>query len=344
MTPYQRKRLEEERRYWRSVTYSTARVNRATAEDAIRRIRRVERPNDGDVQFVWSESPLECLKKVLAYTRDLGMSVGRTFQIPYLGFAQFESPVLDKIGEIVFGTPDPGVTADGFRKATHVGQHLGLKYLRDKNLFQDSGNRVSSRAFFEANLEVIGDVVRETSFFINFDHYVFCSERPTAVEVDDRGRLHCTKGPTLAWGDEERHFHIHGIAVPEKYITKPRSLNPPIINAEKNAEVRRVLMELYGVDKYLRITGAQVIHEGKYGRLWWRGPEHETPEESRVWQILRRVPEPLVMVEVVNSTPESDGSFKRYFLRVSPHIRDADEAVASTFRLKKEDYHPDVET
>lgn len=341
MTPYQRKRLEEDRRYWRKVKLCTVATDRARAEEAIRRIRKVVRPDDGSPQFVWCSSPLECLKRVLAYTRDLNMDIGRAFEIPYVGFVQFENPLVATISAILFKNEDHAM--GGLKKSAHVGQFLALKYLRDKNLFQQSGNQVSSRAFFEANLDLLGEVVRETSFFLNFDHYVFCSERPTAAQIDDRERLHSTKGPALAWGGEE-YFQIHGIEVPGKYITNPRSLNPPIIDSEKNAEVRRVLMEIYGIDKYLRLTGAQVIHEGKYGKLWWRAPEHETPEQARVWSMLRRVPEPLVMVEVVNSTPESDGSFKRYFLRVAPHIRDADEAVASTFRLKKEDYHPDVET
>ena len=39
------------------------------------------------------------------------------------------------------------------------------------------------------------------------------------------------------------------------------------------------------------------------------------------------------MVEVVNSTPEPDGSRKTYFLRVPPTIGTAREAVAWTFGL-----------
>ena len=41
--------------------------------------------------------------------------------------------------------------------------------------------------------------------------------------------------------------------------------------------------------------------------------------------------EPLTVVEVVNSTPEPDGSHRRYFLRVPPDTRTAREAVAWTF-------------
>jgi hypothetical protein len=68
--------------------------------------------------------------------------------------------------------------------------------------------------------------------------------------------------------------------------------------------------------------------------------------------------EDLVMVKVVNSTPEPDGSYKDYFLRVHPELRPllanqelgdpqemtARNAVASSFGLRGEDYAPLVQT
>ena len=50
------------------------------------------------------------------------------------------------------------------------------------------------------------------------------------------------------------------------------------------------------------------------------------------------------MVEVVNSTPEPDGTRKTYFLRVPPTTRTAREAVAWTFGLRADAYRPAVET
>jgi hypothetical protein len=54
--------------------------------------------------------------------------------------------------------------------------------------------------------------------------------------------------------------------------------------------------------------------------------------------------EPLVMVRVLNITPEPDGSAKPYLLRVPPNIRTARGAVAWTFGLKAKDYRPAVQT
>jgi hypothetical protein len=43
------------------------------------------------------------------------------------------------------------------------------------------------------------------------------------------------------------------------------------------------------------------------------------------------------MVEVVNATPEADGSRRRYCLRVPPTTRRATEALAWTFRRSRAD-------
>lgn len=50
------------------------------------------------------------------------------------------------------------------------------------------------------------------------------------------------------------------------------------------------------------------------------------------------------MVKVVNSTPELDGSFKDYFLRVPPTMKRARQAVAWTFDVPEDDYALVVQT
>ena len=50
------------------------------------------------------------------------------------------------------------------------------------------------------------------------------------------------------------------------------------------------------------------------------------------------------MVKVVNSTPEADGSFKDYWLRVPPTITTAHAAVAWSFSETPASYAPEVQT
>jgi hypothetical protein len=53
----------------------------------------------------------------------------------------------------------------------------------------------------------------------------------------------------------------------------------------------------------------------------------------RLWRAGRQADVDLVAIELVNSTPEPDGSFRTYWLRVPPHVRRCREAVAWSFGL-----------
>ena len=112
-------------------------------------------------------------------------------------------------------------------------------------------------------------------------------------------------------------------------ILRPETITVARIEGETNAEVRRVLMERYGESRYLADSGAAPIHTDSYGTLFRK----EIPGD-----------EPLVMVRVINSTPEPDGHGKSYWLRVPPTIETAHAAVAWTFGMDAKDYQPDVES
>ncbi|MBI1807932.1 MAG: hypothetical protein HYR76_12880, partial [Ignavibacteria bacterium] len=101
------------------------------------------------------------------------------------------------------------------------------------------------------------------------------------------------------------------------------------ILSEVNAEVRRVMIERFGVQQFIVASGAKVIHQDECGVLYKK-------------ELM--MDEPLVMVKVINSTPEPDGTYKSYFLRVPPTITTAREAVAWTFDMKPEEYSPKRQT
>jgi hypothetical protein len=69
-----------------------------------------------------------------------------------------------------------------------------------------------------------------------------------------------------------------------------------------------------------------------------------TDEYGKLWRLDQRDDEAIVMVEVVNSTAEPDGSFRDYWLRVPPTIKTAREAAAWTFDIPAKDYAPAIQT
>jgi hypothetical protein len=192
-------------------------------------------------------------------------------------------------------------------------EHLGLQYSANDN----------------ALLELWADLARSTFWWWPFEKIVVISDRPSLIQKDERTRLHSETGPACAFRDGWELWYWHGVRVPETVITNPQAITTKQVEEESNAEVRRVMIERYGQERFLLNSGAQEIHRDGFGVLYRK----DLPDD-----------EPLVMVKVRNSTPEPDGSVRDYFLRVPPDITEAHEAVAWTFGKGALEYAPSVET
>ena len=173
------------------------------------------------------------------------------------------------------------------------------------------------------------DQCRHGHWWFESDGIVFASNHPAALTVDSQGRLHNEGGSALDYGDGFRLFAIHGVRVEEEVVLHPERISVEWIEVEDNVEVRRVLIALYGNARYLKDSGAALVHQDARGKLWRKQCADDAD---------------LVMVEVVNSTPEPDGSVRSYLLRVPPDMRTASAAVAWTFGLRTHEYRPSVET
>ncbi|MFF7248449.1 DUF6745 domain-containing protein [Embleya sp. NPDC008237] len=182
-------------------------------------------------------------------------------------------------------------------------------------------------------LAELGEVARHIGWWWPYERVVLVSERPTTMHRDDQSRLHNGDGPALTYADGFALHAWRGMPVPADFVgglgPGGSRLTVRAIHNEDNAELRRVMLEIYGYDRYLREVGAQPLDRDETGVLW----EIELDDD-----------EPIVMVEVLNSTPEPDGSTRTYWLRVPPDTRTAREGVAWTFGLSPENYRPLHET
>ncbi len=194
----------------------------------------------------------------------------------------------------------------------------------------------TSRACREAQIDARLELARSAGPWWALEGLAIVSERPLVLRRDDRGRPHCADGPAIAWTDGLEAYAWHGVAVEPWVVTDTGRITVKAIDAETNVEVRRVLVERFGEERLVREGGAVLVDEDETGRLWrrdaapagWWGPRDE----------------PIVMVEVVNATPEPDGTRKTYFLRVPPTMTTARAAVAWTFGLGAVEYRPAVES
>ena len=146
--------------------------------------------------------------------------------------------------------------------------------------------------------------------------------------MDDRHRFHAEDTGAVQFNDGIEFKYWHGIEVSENFFDPNKITIGAIIN-EPNSEIKRLMIERYGLERFLRNANATLIHSDEFGSLYFREmPEHE----------------PIVIVKVKNSTPEPDGTYKDYFIRVPPYITTARAAVAWTFELDETEYIPAKET
>ena len=189
--------------------------------------------------------------------------------------------------------------------------------------------------FFEADIETeerkrldnLQELARSSHAYMFSELCCDLSERPIVFHVDEQFRTHCGEGPAVVYDGDFNIYCWRNTRATEYAIKIEPTVD--IIEKQDNVETRRVLIDRYGIEKYILDTGAEIVHHDKFGTLYRKNQLND---------------EPIVLVRITNSSPEPDGSFREYFLRVPPGMRTAREAVAWTFNLSPEEYAPEIET
>jgi len=183
-------------------------------------------------------------------------------------------------------------------------------------------------------LQGLTTITKSAGWFLPHENICWISERHCTVHQDGQHRIHCENGPAIAYPDGWAMYAIHGVRVPWDIIEQPDSITVERIDAEQNAEVRRVMMERYGLARYLDDSGAVLLDTD------------ETSLADPIQLYRKEIPgdEPLVMLRMLNSTPEPDQSRRTYTLRVPPDMTKALDAMAWTFGMEAKDYRPLVES
>jgi hypothetical protein len=136
--------------------------------------------------------------------------------------------------------------------------------------------------------------------------FVMVCERPRVIARDNGGRLHDETGPAIAWEGYELHL-IHGVRVSKTIVEQPQSITLADIDAEKNAEVRRIMVDRMGVEKFIRLSGMQPIDE-----------DRDTAGQPRK---LYRHPDGRLTLRLVNSTEDAGNTRRVYWMDVHPECR-----------------------
>lgn len=187
-------------------------------------------------------------------------------------------------------------------------------------------------------LDGLFECAEHCGWFLPYSNVSFVSAKPCNVYFDERNVLHNDSGPAVSYLDGFSVYCWHGVRVERYVIEKPDIITVDDIEEEPNAEVRRVKIERYGTYNYIVDSGAvqldhvphdDIVHGLSGAKLWRKEVAGD---------------EPIVMLSMINSTPEPDGSRKEYFIRVPPNMQTVRQAMAWSWDLSVDEYNPQTET
>lgn len=171
-------------------------------------------------------------------------------------------------------------------------------------------------------------LAQNSFWWYSFEKVCVVCDRPSAIHFDNQNRLHCEDDAAIRFSDGWGVYTWHGVLVSEEIIMQPITYQR--ILDERNAEIKRVMIERYGEENFIRELGADPLHEDAFGKFY---------------RVDYGDKEPLCLVRVVD--PSTD---RVYFLQVPPVdaqgniMERAKQAVAWTFGLSEDEYQPLKET
>ncbi|WP_139360981.1 DUF6745 domain-containing protein [Mycobacterium sp. D16R24] len=179
----------------------------------------------------------------------------------------------------------------------------------------------------------IATVVEYTSYIEALPGVAVLAENPVLYTTDKDGMLHNAAGPAVRFSDGVEVYSWRGRWVDRDVIEQPVSLEA--IVTERNAEVRRCLIERWGWDTFVRKAHLQPV-----------GTEVEDPGNAphtlqlydipgRL-QLSRRNPARLLMC--TNGSSERDGTRRRYGLLVRAAHTDPVDAAAELYGVSPKTY------
>jgi len=175
---------------------------------------------------------------------------------------------------------------------------------------------------------------------------------PLKLYKNAEGRLHRDDGPAYVsphrciwYQDGKKHgldvdtfgtilFWFEGIMIPRRFFYNREELTMEEIFNNQNVEVRYVGLKIIGWDKVF-----------KSDRFHVKDQDVDQMNHDRVlFSVDNIMNEEIQFIKVINATAERNGTFKEYCLAVPPSVKTCQEAVAWTFGIETNNYHPQVET
>jgi len=353
--------LSRQHARWEGIRTSTARADRAAANDGVKAAYRAARLAPPD-EIIWCEGPLEVARAgaqtghavagenvkaliVDSVLRDVAYAVdaaiGSEVRTQIAGTFRTHPPNQTSAAVIAAVTlRDPLVQERRFQFVRQLMRRLQggtlprwmRTSLRDSGFSQHDAPSLGIFQFFHDTCglktqteRLTGLIQAATNIGWMLPHSRVCwlVDRHNILRTDDRGRLHSANGPAIAFPDGWSFYAWKGVALPAWMIERPHEITAARIDREPEPVVRRCMIDIMTPEKYIREGDAVPIAEDDTGILW-----------TKSWTTW----DSWAAVQVRNGTAEPDGTYRQYFLQVPPTVQSARQAVAWTYGLTELEY------
>jgi Domain of unknown function (DUF6745) len=359
LTPEQTAALKRYRARWTAIRRSTVPADRPAAEEGVRRAYRAA-GFEPPARFVWCESPVALSKAALRPSRADGPNILPALvdrprrrvaglvrkRVHRRVRALVESMVIPAdalVASVADAVAQAAAQSDASLLDLVLRSHplswsVAYRVLLDRQGFRHDAAGPHELAWlgtYEFFRNVLG-LKEETEPLLGLlqaatnlgwlqPHRGTCwlAERPNLLRGDVNDRLHHASGPALGFPDGWSVWAWKGVEIPSWIIEQPDRITLSSIDDELDVQVRRCMIEIMTPQRYVAQGGAARVAEDETGILW-----RKTWLAYDAW----------AAVEVINATPEPDGTHRHFFLQVPANLETAREAVAWTYGMSAEAY------
>ena len=110
----------------------------------------------------------------------------------------------------------------------------------------------------QKGLNLMATLCKSSFWWYPFKGFCVCSEKPKFI-FRENGRFHNVTGAAIEFRDGYKLWSIDGMTVTEQIVMMPETLTIQQIEDETNVEIRRIMIQRFGEEKYLIETKAVCI-------------------------------------------------------------------------------------
>lgn len=118
-----------------------------------------------------------------------------------------------------------------------------------------------------AKLRPMIQLADHANWWLPLETFAVISRKPVEQHLNERNRLSSRTRPAIRYADGFKVYAVDNMSVPAWIIETPEQITVEKIDGESNAELRRLMRELYGDGRYLVDSGAEIVDTDYEGAI-----------------------------------------------------------------------------